>query len=59
MRTLPSAVRATGWPIRPSTYFQVAGITCITPQAPTFDTTPGWNPDSCQAIARARCTSTP
>ena len=56
----PSVVRATGKPIRTLvTKSHVAGVTCITPQAPTEETICGWKPDAIQASARARLGSTP
>lgn len=41
-----------------STKRQVAGVTCMTPQAPTGETTCGWFPDSIQARARTRLAPT-
>ena len=52
--TLPSAVRSTRCPIRNvSTQRHVSGRSCITPTAPTDDTTWFWKPDSIHASARA------
>ena len=34
-------------------------MTCITPRAPTGETTPGWYPDSIHASARTRSGETP
>jgi hypothetical protein len=57
---LPSAVRGTRLPTSTSsTYLHVAGITCMTPQAPAGDVTFGWFPDSIQASARTMLGRTP
>ena len=60
MRTFPSTVIGTGAPMtNRSVKNQVAGMTCITPTAPTPERTWFWKPDSCQARARTSSALTP
>ena len=59
-RMPPRAERRKSFPASTfSTNRQVAGITCITPQAPVDEVTFQWKPDSIHATARTSRTLTP